>query len=487
MKLALFRLIEAEETEALTIKVRQKVVSQTVLTTFLGGLRGNLGGIVRAWRPQDLEEAYDVAIKERNLYFSEGSAYNQQRQPMRQNDRFRPNYNQYQNRDRDQFQNRPYNQYQGRDRYQYQNRDNNRYNRNTYENNNRNSRYPAILPNDNTPSTSNAAAKKNANMNRPSTNGQRLFNIETNTKTNDTELSHNFEEDGSLEKQTGFLSKLQLDSNLPINLQEFIDGTVNFQRAINKLERNIQSEYAIDSLSTKVGQLQARVEKLLPNRRQKRGLFNGLGNGIKIVTGNLDDSDGRKIQDSLKTISENQKDLTVNKQEVINNDILNRFDNITEHINREQQIINSFLNSYKDSMFKTEFIDGTVNFQRAINKLERNIQSEYAIESLSTKVGQLQARVEKLLPNRRQKRGLFNGLGNGIKIVTGNLDDSDGRRIQDSLKTISENQKDLTVNKQEVINNDILNRFDNITEHINREQQIINSFLNSYKDSMFKT
>lgn len=172
-----------------------RVVSQTVLTTFVGGLLGNLGGIVRAWRPQDLEEAYDVAIKERNLYFSESSAYSQQRQPMRQNDRFRPNYNQYQNRDRDHFQNRAYNQYQSRDRYQYQNRDNNRYSRNTYENNNRNSRYPAILPSDDTPSTSNAAAKKNANVNRPSTNGQRLFNIETNTKTNDTDSAHNFEED----------------------------------------------------------------------------------------------------------------------------------------------------------------------------------------------------------------------------------------------------------------------------------------------------
>lgn len=172
-----------------------RVVSQTVLTTFVGGLLGNLGGIVRAWRPQDLEEAYDVAIKERNLYFSESSAYSQQRQPMRQNDRFRPNYNQLQNRDRDHFQNRAYNQYQSRDRYQYQNRDNNRYSRNTYENNNRNSRYPAILPSDDTPSTSNAAAKKNANVNRPSTNGQRLFNIETNTKTNDTDSAHNFEED----------------------------------------------------------------------------------------------------------------------------------------------------------------------------------------------------------------------------------------------------------------------------------------------------
>lgn len=140
-----------------------------------------------------------------------------------------------------------------------------------------------------------------------------------------------------------------------INLQELIDGTVNFQRAINKLERNIDSGYAIDSLSTKVGQLQARVEKLLPMSRQKRGLINGLGNVIKIVTGNLDDSDGRRIEDSLKTISENQKDLTVNvnKQEGINNDILTRFDNITEHINREQQIINNFLNSYRDSTFKT--------------------------------------------------------------------------------------------------------------------------------------
>jgi len=92
-----------------------------------------------------------------------------------------------------------------------------------------------------------------------------------------------------------------------INLQDFIDGVINFERAINQLKKNSDSNDAIESLSAKLQQLKVRVEMLLPKKRQRRGLINGLGSVVKIVKGNLDDADGRRINDNLKTITENQK------------------------------------------------------------------------------------------------------------------------------------------------------------------------------------
>jgi len=83
-----------------------------------------------------------------------------------------------------------------------------------------------------------------------------------------------------------------------------------------------------------------------------------------------------------------------------------------------------------------------------------------------------------LLPKKKRKRGLINGLGEDVKIVPGNLADADGRRIEDNLKMITENQRELTANATA--------RFDNITDHINKEQQIINYFLTNYKNTIFK-
>jgi len=120
------------------------------------------------------------------------------------------------------------------------------------------------------------------------------------------------------------------------------------------LRENTDSKNEIDSLSTKLQQLRGRVERLLPKKRLRRGLINGLGKVVKIVTGNLDEDDGRRIENNFKTITNNQKELTAkaNKQEIFNNDIKERFNNITEHINREQQIINQYLNNYKNMIFK---------------------------------------------------------------------------------------------------------------------------------------
>jgi len=77
------------ETAALNLK--KESFEKTCLYTFIHGIKGPLGSTVRAFRPRSLQEAYDVAIKERDIFMREN--WSRQTQSSRSN-----NYN-YNGRD----------------------------------------------------------------------------------------------------------------------------------------------------------------------------------------------------------------------------------------------------------------------------------------------------------------------------------------------------------------------------------------------------
>jgi len=89
-----------------------------------------------------------------------------------------------------------------------------------------------------------------------------------------------------------------------------------------------------------------------------------------------------------------------------------------------------------------------------------------------------------LLPNNersRPKRGLINGLGHKVKVVSGNMDAYDEARINKELSFLRGNSE-LNTNFQ----NETLVRFEEINEHINREQVLISNFINSYQNKILK-
>jgi len=89
-----------------------------------------------------------------------------------------------------------------------------------------------------------------------------------------------------------------------------------------------------------------------------------------------------------------------------------------------------------------------------------------------------------LLPNNgrsRPKRGLINGLGHIVKVVSGNMDAYDEARINKELSFLRGNSE-FNTNFQ----NETLVRFEEINEHINREQVLISNFINSYQNKIFK-
>ena len=80
---------------------------------------------------------------------------------------------------------------------------------------------------------------------------------------------------------------------------------------------------------------------LYPKHRGKRGLFNIIGSGIKLITGNLDDNDLVQINNDLNDLrAGNNKLVRANNQQIeINKQLQNRIDEVIWVVNEQQSII----------------------------------------------------------------------------------------------------------------------------------------------------
>lgn len=82
--------------------------------------------------------------------------------------------------------------------------------------------------------------------------------------------------------------------------------------------------------------------------RSKRGLIDGLGTIIKTITGNMENIDAQEINKLISTIQLNQHDIkTLDSQHTLNQNMIDRFDNITNYINKERGALQEFINSLR--------------------------------------------------------------------------------------------------------------------------------------------
>jgi len=66
---ALCNVIDRTDTNPIAIQTKKKLYEETCLEAFVTGLKGNLGSAVRGRVPRTLLEAYEIAIKERDIYY----------------------------------------------------------------------------------------------------------------------------------------------------------------------------------------------------------------------------------------------------------------------------------------------------------------------------------------------------------------------------------------------------------------------------------
>lgn len=121
---------------------------------------------------------------------------------------------------------------------------------------------------------------------------------------------------------------------------------------------------------------QVERELYLFGKREKRGLLNAVGSGIKFLTGNLDAEDAKEFEARLKTLETNQENVVDSDNQFIkiNQHINDELTNMTNFINNETITINLLNENYTSSIQSLQL---ELKTKIAKDNLRTNIQSFY--------------------------------------------------------------------------------------------------------------
>lgn len=183
----------------------------------------------------------------------------------------------------------------------------------------------------------------------------------------------------------------------------FINLTT-YDQAISLIADNIKAlkattfedERLIDTLDKSFNLLKAKIDYLQPRFKTKRALINILGKGLKYIAGTMDSDDEQQIMNALDKIQKNEQATTddVNKMIYNNNFLTNQINNITTHINKQQILIQTYINEFRETTqnkIKTleddlQFMQHTYQINNDITLLQNHINDIGQI-IFSSKIG----------------------------------------------------------------------------------------------------
>lgn len=158
----------------------------------------------------------------------------------------------------------------------------------------------------------------------------------------------------------------------------------HYERSIDKITDSIfkfenlnpQFNDSLNTVKLKLRELNHKLQSLLPKFRNKRGLFDGLGTVIKSITGNLDANDAIELNKQIDTILKNEDSMAkeINQQTKLNKQMIERFENITKHINYQQKVMVDYLNHTQEQLKnKINSEDLTIRYMQFLNQINFNI------------------------------------------------------------------------------------------------------------------
>lgn len=138
-----------------------------------------------------------------------------------------------------------------------------------------------------------------------------------------------------------------------VNTTNLENTALEIQNTLSNLEVNNTFFYNPKHLQDQLNNLQDKINTLKINKRNKRGLIDGLGNVIKKITGNMDNDDALEINEQIRNLQDNTL-LIKNSEKAqhdLNSQMIQRFENITKFINQEQtylQVVSKSIKSYSN-------------------------------------------------------------------------------------------------------------------------------------------
>lgn len=143
-----------------------------------------------------------------------------------------------------------------------------------------------------------------------------------------------------------------------------------------------------------------------------------------------------------------------------------------------QKSKHTFVHYYDTHSLTTEFD----TLKRQYSDLARNASAdpqiakmlEPQVKTIDFTMSQIQTKLDFLRPKTRPKRGLLNVLGSGIKLVTGNLDESDGERYEKILNQLKSGEAVLEnqVKSEYSISNKLISKFDKTIRDIKHNEEL---------------
>lgn len=201
----------------------------------------------------------------------------------------------------------------------------------------------------------------------------------------------------------------------------------SIMEVIDSLEHNVKHIRTHEEILTaELTKIKSRVQTLFAYR-QKRGLFNIMGNGLKWITGSMDDNDRIEIENHFKTLDENNEQIrdSINKEIIINNHYNKTFYKLKTAIEQDRAVILNKLNdietnndlmltkiAYLDTLLKIKLLEENIehiqnNIASAkLNFMSSNVLTREEIESLNIDFHKLQL-IELAVAKYRDRNIIF--------------------------------------------------------------------------------
>lgn len=157
-----------------------------------------------------------------------------------------------------------------------------------------------------------------------------------------------------------------------VNITELSELIINLEKII-KTNKMIGEKKSIETIiDMKFKHIMESFNSIKPNYRTKRALANILGSAIKIITGNLDEDDGKEIKNAIDTLRDNNKNLIKqnNLQVSINNEIGEKIQDLIKLVNKHENEIKNEI-----GYTKTNYIELIYNMELVQKQLDTIIDS----------------------------------------------------------------------------------------------------------------
>lgn len=157
-----------------------------------------------------------------------------------------------------------------------------------------------------------------------------------------------------------------------INITQYLETAKILEENIHKLTKTYTNVTPLlKSISKGMDLCKTKIQNLIPRFRQKRGLINAIGKGLKYVAGTMDNDDEEKILNKIQTLEKSNGRTIIELDELtyLSTSISVKIKNITDHINNEQKTVQTYINN-----FKTKLVNSIIDLEDETTFLENIFQ-----------------------------------------------------------------------------------------------------------------